>query len=202
METEAAAAAIPKKRFFSRAPGKLSLWVANTVFGAVLGTLAYSWAQPLLAWMNLDKSEDQVKASMSRLDELVAMAKSSSEFDQKFLAELQAVADQTRNSVEALQQNVSVIREGNIERKGYDMAADFYLREGQAARIGDGHQTLGLIFISPSKKATTIMLNGMRRSADIGQKITFESGDDQCYLAFMGASQAEKMAGFVLSCEA
>jgi hypothetical protein len=198
METEAIAA--PKKRFFSRAPGKLSLWVANTVFGAVLGTLAYSWAQPLLAWMNLDKSEDQVKASMSRLDELVAMAKSSSEFDQKFLAELQAVADQTRNSVEALKQNVSVIREGNIERKGYDMAADFYLREGQGARIGNGDETLGLLDISKSGNTATIRLNSKREFVNVGQKLTFMSGNDECYLAFIGASAERQLAGFVSKC--
>lgn len=182
--------------------GKWSLWAGNTVAGAILGSLAYGWAQPMLASMGLDANAQQAQESVQKLDDLLALARKSNQLDAELLMKFERAVADTRNTLKSLDESVRLIRNDSLKKSGFDLAADFYLSVGQGARIGGGHDTFGVMRRVEQGESTrvTVSINGSTRHLEAGERITFKSSKGSCYVGYIGESKTEKLQGFVTGC--
>lgn len=188
------------RKFGESRTGQASIWATNTAFGAVLGAVAYNFAQPVLAWANLDDNSKQAEESVAKLDSLLELAKQSKSNDAAFMNQLQLAVAQTKGALTSLNQNVRLLREQEMANKGYSLSADFFLTIGQAARVGNGDASVGVRSAFANSSNIRISVNEREVVASPGERIKFPSDGKICYVTYVGKAPDEDAFGFVTGC--
>lgn len=148
----------------------------------------------------LDEQESNFAQVHSRLDGLRASA-TDPEL-RRGLAELAQLIDrqdelrqQAGSELVSLGNEVADLREMSLAEQGYDSGADFWLKVGQSASIGDKRHVLGLVGIWPT--AADIVLNGDKSRLSVGSSV---AGGD-CSVFVKQVIRSERRVGFDVSCD-
>jgi len=148
----------------------------------------------------LEEQEGNFEQVHARLDSLRASAA-----DPELRRELTELATLIERQDELRQQagselvnlgnEVATLRETSLAEQGFASGADFWLKAGESASIGDKRHVIGLVGIWPT--AADIVFNGEKSRLSVGSSV----GGEDCIVFVKQVNRSEKRVGFDVSCD-
>ena len=109
------------------------------------------------------------------------------------------ISNQAGTELRLLSEQLSQLRNEQLEQSGFASGADFWLKNGESVNVGDESQVFGLIRFWGSNRRADINLSGERQRMTVGDALAVP-GDDCTIFYKQATPRADGRIGFDISC--